>query len=233
MKTLYTNEEFKTAKSKDTLPLQCYQCNKIFQKHKNEIVQAIKHGPSYRRPCRYCSRACADIGRRTLVTFNCTQCNKPSTRAYNQASKSKNLFCSKSCGAIYNNAHKTTGNRRSKLEIWLEEQLKILYPNLTILFNDKSTINSELDIYIPSFKLAIELNGIFHYEPIYGIKELNRIQNNNNRKFQACLEHGIELCIIDTTNQKYFKEKTSKQFLEIISKVINLKVAHDRVELSS
>jgi len=44
----------------------------------------------------------------------------------------------------------------------------MLYPDLVIHFNKKDAINSELDIYIPSLKLAFELNGIFHYEPIFG-----------------------------------------------------------------
>jgi hypothetical protein len=65
-------------------------------------------------------------------------------------------------------SHKKWGCRRSKLEKWLEEQLIKMYPNLEIHFNRKDTINSELDIFIPSLKLAFELNGIFHYEPIYG-----------------------------------------------------------------
>lgn len=72
--------------------------------------------------------------------------------------------------------------------------------------------------------MAFELNGIFHYEPIYGNDKLNQIQNNDNRKYQACLEHNIELCIIDTSYFKHFKEDKAKEFLNIISSIINLKV---------
>ena len=81
----------------------------------------------------------------------------------------------------------------------------------------------ELDIYIPSLKLAFELNGIYHYEPIHGSDKLNKIQNNDNRKFQACAEQGISLCIIDTSSQSYFKENTSEKFLKIIINIINSK----------
>ena len=136
-----------------------------------------------------------------------------------KSDKSKNLFCSHSCAAKYNNTHKTKGCRRSKLEIWLEQKLKEKY-SFEILFNEKNIINSELDIYIPHLKLAFELNGIFHYEPIFGKEKLSQIQNNDNRKFQACLEHDIELCIIDTSQQKYFKEKTSLKYLNIICNII-------------
>jgi hypothetical protein len=68
--------------------------------------------------------------------------------------------------------------------------------------------------------LAFELNGIFHYEPIYGDNKLEQIQNNDNRKFQACLEKNIELCIIDTSQLKYFKEKNCLKYLEIVQSVV-------------
>ena len=63
-------------------------------------------------------------------------------------SKSGNNFCSKSCATKYNNAHKTKGTRVSKLELYIQSQLLKLYPNLLFLFNDRTAINSELDIYI-------------------------------------------------------------------------------------
>lgn len=135
----------------------------------------------------------------------------------------KKIFCTKSCAVTYNNTHKQIGTRISKLEIWLKEQLTIQYPNLEIHYNRKDAINSELDIYIPSLKLAFELNGIFHYEPIYGQEKLQKIQNNDDRKFQACLERGIELCIIDTSSLKYFKLKNIEKYKNIIFSIIEKK----------
>ena len=156
---------------------------------------------------------------KTLV--NCTNCNSEFEKLPSQIKKTINHFCSKSCSASYNNKHKTTGNRRSKLEVWLEEQLTQLYPDLPIDFNKKSAIGSELDIYIPSLNLAIELNGIFHYEPIYGTNKLDQIQNNDKNKFMLCIEHKIDLCIIDTSGQKYVKPSTSQKYLDIIINIIN------------
>jgi len=59
--------------------------------------------------------------------------------------------------------------------------------------------------------------------PIHGEDKLEQIQNNDNRKFQACHERGIELCVIDTSQQKYFKEKSSIKYLNIIIKIINIR----------
>jgi hypothetical protein len=105
----------------------------------------------------------------------------------------------------------------------LQQKLPKLYPDLEFHFNRKDAINSELDIYIPSLQLAFELNGIYHYEPIHGEEKLNQIQNNDNRKFAACIENNISLCIIDASIMKNFKEHKANDFLNIIKNVINQK----------
>jgi len=211
---LYTKNEFDLAKSSDKLPLQCELCGEIFYTQKRIIKD--KRGVK-----KFCSFSC--LGKSTLqkVLINCKQCNKEFLIKKSQLKKSENHFCSISCNANYNNSHKTCGFNRSKLEIYLEKQLAALYPNLDILYNNKETINSELDIYIPSFKLAFELNGIFHYEPIFGNEKLNQTKNNDKNKFKLCQEHNISLCIIDTSSQKYFKENTSKKYLDIITNIIS------------
>ena len=145
-------------------------------------------------------------------------------RSQIKLSKSGNNFCSKSCAAKWNNAHRKHGTRRSKLEKWLEEQLTVLYPDLEFHFNRKDAINGELDIYVPSLNLAFELNGIFHYEPIYGNEKLGSIQNNDDRKIQACLERDIELCVIDTSSQKYFKPKTAQKYLDIVTTIVSARL---------
>ena len=116
---------------------------------------------------------------------NCKNCNIEIVKHLSDIkSKSGNSFCSRSCSATYNNKNKKFGTRRSKLENWIENELKKKY-DFKIIFNGKEAVNSELDIYIPSLKLAFELNGIFHYEPIYGEDKLNKVKNNDGRKYQA------------------------------------------------
>lgn len=157
----------------------------------------------------------------------CSECGKLLTRNKSVASRTKTgrSFCDLRCTALYRNKHKKTGTRRSKLEVWLELELKKQYPGLSLLFNEREVIGSELDIYIPILSLAFELNGIFHYEPIYGQERLASIQNNDDRKFQACLEKGVELCIIDSSQFKHFKPEKAQKYLDIISGIINLKIA--------
>ncbi len=219
MKPLYNQNEFNNAKGFDLLPLECYYCSKSFYKNKKYIKDILN--PRHKSVGHFCSRDCTNLASTTKKSVICIQCNSEFYKFPSQIKKSKNHFCSQSCAGTYNTLHKSTGTRRSKLEVWLEVQLPILYPNIEIHFNRKDAIGSELDIYIPSLNLAFELNGIFHYEPIYGDNKLQKIKNNDSNKFQACINHNISLCIIDTSSQKYFKESTSKEFLDIIIKIIS------------
>jgi hypothetical protein len=223
---LYTEEEFKTAKSFDELSCQCLICGKTFKQKKYIVKMALS--PKYERTGDFCSLTCqqkSNIKKDTFKIFNCCNCNKEIIKQSSASKRHKNTFCSHSCSTKYLNSHKTTGTRRSKLEMYVEEQLTLLYPNLDIKYNDKSVINSELDIHIPSLNLAFELNGIFHYEPIFGVNKLDQIQTNDISKSKACIDAKIDLCIIDTSGHKYVKPKTSEKYLNIIIKIINTRLA--------
>ncbi len=223
---LYTIEEFENSKPNDKLKLKCLNCNNVFEKRKTYIISCLNRNDEKRYYDRnnFCSLKCLGENKTKIKTriVECGNCGKKVKKNISQI-RSKNNFCTKSCAVTYNNKHKTKGNRTSKLERWLSEQLKIQHPNLEIHYNRKDAINSELDIYIPSLKLAFELNGIFHYEPIYGRDKLKQIQNNDDRKFQACLERNIELVIIDSSSLKYWKPDKGITFLNIINEIINQK----------
>lgn len=223
MQPLYTQLEYENSKSTDLLLLKCYGCGSSFKTEKKQIKYAIKHNINRGH---YCSLKCKGKHMQENVELNCVYCEKTfkkKKREY-RITKNKNNFCSKSCAATYNNKHKSHGNRRSKLELWLGEQITSIYPELEVHYNRKDTINSELDIYIPSLKFAIEINGIFHYEPIFGKEKLDKIKNNDERKFQACIENSIEMAWIDSSQLKYFKPKNAQKYLDIVCQLINNKL---------
>ncbi len=201
--------------------MQCDKCNKIFEKKCKYVKWALVDKPAKNH---FCSRKCHGNFNSKSVIVSCKQCGKSFKKVNAELQKHPNSFCSHSCSATYNNTHKTYGYRKSKLEKHLESLLPSLYPNLEFHFNRKDAINSELDIYIPTLKLAFELNGIFHYEPIYGSEKLDQIKNNDSRKYQACIEKNIELCIIDSSGLKYFKPEKCQKYLDIITNIINAKL---------
>jgi hypothetical protein len=217
---LFTEEEFKKAKSRQLLPCKCEYCGERFYKAKHELQYCIKN--SNQTIC--CSNKCSHkiIKTRSNITVKCEECGKEFERSRTWFNKSKHNFCSKSCAAKYRNVHKTTGCRRSKLEIYLETKLTEIFPDLEILYNDRKTLPSglELDIYVPSLKLAFELNGPFHYIPVFGQEKLNKTQNNDYIKLKECQDLGINICVIDVSKDVKFTEKSSEKYLEIIKSFI-------------
>lgn len=218
MKPLFDVSKYKEITQ---LKFECYICSKEFIPLRRNAIQSIKGF----QDIKYCSNECKNKSFLKRIEVYCVNCNKTVSRKECdfKRNKSKNFFCNSSCAASYNNKNKKFGTRRSKLEVWIEKELKNEY-KFEIIFNGKENINSELDIYIPSLKLAFELNGIFHYEPIYGGNKLKSVKNNDERKFQACLEKDIELCIIDTSSAKIFKPERDRKYLDIIRNIINKKV---------
>ncbi len=209
-------------KSRDSIPFKCEYCSNVFYCPKNRVMSMLKG--SVRNKLKYCSKKCKGLSMITSVEVECFHCKSKVDKKLCDLKKRRSHFCSQTCAAIYNNAHKKSGVNRSKLEKWLETKLTQLFPKLEIHYNKTNAINAELDIFFPSLKLAFELNGIFHYEPIFGNEKLQSTQNNDKRKFQACLEKQIELCIIDVSKEKYFKEHISKKYLDIITNIVESKL---------
>lgn len=212
---------------KDPFIPRCFECGKVIETKwlSHAKMRVRRYGAKL-----FCCQECNNLYNNhlpTKVNHVCTQCGKTfvNTARHDQRKKSTRVFCSKSCAATYNNTHKKVGIRRSKLEIWLESKLTELYPSLQIDYNKTYAIDAELDIYIPSLKLAFELNGIFHYEPIFGDDRFAKQQKNDANKFKLCHDHSISLCVIDTSKQKHFTEKSSQQYLDIITKIIDENLA--------
>ena len=224
MKQLYTQEHYEKVKGNEKLPLECKKCQNTFFKTKTQIKFYLK---KKKNVFIYCSKTCKDKSQIVKKTkIQCRNCNKNIIRKKSEQVRNSNNFCSHSCSAKFNNKLRDFGKSRSKLEFWIEFQLKQLYPKLKINFNNRKILKGlELDIYIPSLNLAFELNGIFHYEPIYGIDKFQQIQQNDQSKSLACHQAKIDLCVIDTTQQKYFKEATSQKYLDIITNIINCRIS--------
>lgn len=217
---LISTDQLLSSKYSDMVPIECDTCKKVFYRQQKFIKCNVLRKKTN---LFFCSNDCRGINQVTKVEVVCKQCEKHFLKISSQFKKHPNSFCSQSCAATYNNTHKTHGYRRSKFELYLEQILPAKYKELEFHFARKDAVNSELDIYLPSLKLAFELNGIFHYEPIYGQKQLEKTQNNDHRKFQACLERNIELCIIDVSSITYFKPNRVQKFVDIITNIIDSK----------
>ncbi len=211
---LYTTDQYENARLQDLLSCECDRCGESFSKTK-KTINATTRKKRKQDLCTKCNHP-PQNGKE----FPCKNCQKMVYRTATQIIKNDSVFCGNSCSASYNNKRRTFGTRVSKLEIWLQKQLINLYPDLDFKFNQNKAIGYELDIHIPSLCLAFELNGIFHYEPIFGQDQLMIIKDRERKKIDLCIDKQINLHIIDTTKQKHFKESTSKPYLNIITNIL-------------
>lgn len=219
MHPLYTINQFDSASSTTKLECLCKRCAKVFLLDKKQIVRILKLNS--RHTGDFCSPACYSEAKSETnrIKTVCKNCNNPITKTKAEWSANGN-YCNRSCAATYNNKNKKFGCRTSKFELYCQGKLKTDFPLIEFIFNGKSTIGSEIDIYVPALRLAFELNGIVHYEPIYGVDKFEKIKDNDKQKFITCYEKGIEFVIIDTSRLTYNVEKRFLPYYERIHNII-------------
>jgi hypothetical protein len=233
MKSLNTPEFITYVRShkhyKDLVNCICPICEKPYTRTKGEILRSLFRGPNSKQPIRSgktCSLDCAKILiksiRQKLTFYNCHICGKDiivSPPSRNR--KSKIRVCSPDCRNQYMKTVDKKIRTRSKMEFFIENQIKLNYPSLNFTTNDRTVINYELDFYFKDLKFAIELNGIFHYEPIYGNDKLEKTKFNDSQKIILCYESGIELCVIDISSVDKLTQKNKDKFWSIINEILS------------
>lgn len=162
------------------------------------------------------------LNRHEKILVSCTNCGTMYKKGYYETKRYNNNFCKHSCCAIYNNKRRTSGFKVSKLELFLQEHLlKERHSNLDFSFNDRHICDGyELDIYIPSLKLGFEINGIFHYKPIFGQDKLDNIVRKDIIKNSLCKNKKISLITIKDTSIR-FSIKYGITILETINNYID------------
>lgn len=186
----------------------CSSCGVKFYRSGKLLEKADRH---------FCSQKCSSASQQRRQACICLTCSKEFIGKIIE----KRKFCSLSCSAKYNNTHKQYGIRRSKLEQWVEQFIRIEYPEINLVCNGKSVIGSELDFYFPDLMFAIELNGIVHYEPIYGEDKFQRIQDNDRQKGIRCYEQGIELATIDVSACGRLTQTNKTKYYNIIKDLLD------------
>lgn len=219
MKLLIANNVLCSLKSRELVPLECENCANVFYKTKNIVLTSIKGHPDF--ALRFCSLKCHyDNQLKTnWIYLECAECASKVLKQKSKIKQNKNNFCSKSCSAKYQNKNKTLGKiKKSKSEVYLSNLIRADFQQLNVEENIRSILPSklELDIYIASIGLAIEINGPLHYFPIFGKAKLKKIKiNDANKKIEA---HSINcnLIIVNISKIKYWEE--TKRFLDFIYK---------------
>lgn len=115
--------------------------------------------------------------------------------------------CSRKCSSVIKGS-----KTRSMPEIILYSLISTEFPDLEIIQNDRDVLECglEIDLYLPTYRLAIEVNGPTHYDNIYGELRLLRTELNDMRKKDKAEELGITMKIINISS---IPEKELRTFI--------------------
>ncbi len=228
MKSLYTQKQYDESNSRNKiLPVQCKQCKKTFYISKHNIQNALN--PKKSDTFDFCSRKCHGDSTRKSKKVTCKTCGESFLKKLSVIKITNSNYCSVQCSYSGNKKNfqiKSALSHRSKLEIYLGEQIKNYYVNLKLVTNDREQLDGlELDFYFPEISLAIELNGIFHYQPIFGQEQFDKQIERDGCKFILCGQKNIALAIIDSSSCKKITLKAKDKYWEITKSIIDKHLA--------
>jgi hypothetical protein len=86
-------------KTEDLVPLECDECNQIFERKKRGIHRGLNKGSARA----FCGKECSKKGQNTSIKTSCAHCLKEIYKVKSEYIKSNNSFCNHSCSASFNN----------------------------------------------------------------------------------------------------------------------------------
>ena len=87
----------------------------------------------------------------------------------------------------------------------------------------------EIDIAIPSERIAIEWDGAAHYEPIYGPEALKKTIEKDGRKNSALMEYGWKVIRVrdhSTAHSLAYCKRSAEQILQAMSRIKDGEIVH-------
>jgi very-short-patch-repair endonuclease len=93
-----------------------------------------------------------------------------------------------------NSAVRESSKKGSKLELFLLD--KLLNDGYRVDFHKEQILSNtklQIDLFLPKVNVAIEVDGLSHFEPVWGQQTLNRNKNYDNKKTGLILGKGLVL----------------------------------------
>ena len=178
-------------KSRDNILLQCYICNKIFNRTKNKIMVNLKHNQKICCGDKKCISKIKNQKNPNQI-LNCKQCNKEFIKKYSQFIKTQNHFCSQTCSAQFNNRENPKRNKtgscvkcgniiKSSLKYCeqCKKQTTNYLPISHFFYNDKKRESKYTRIrqfarkqYLTQFTASCVICGYSHHIDVAHIKDI-------------------------------------------------------------
>jgi len=225
---LISKDELNNLESNDLVPFECEICKSTFYKKKHYALRGLKGTRNYSACSKECwKKVIGNRHRHECITLTCDWCKKefqrkPNLHLRRKKMLSQHCFCSRKCSYLYRQSDNSFG-KRSTLEKWIEQKLTVDFPTISIEYNNITTINGELDIFIPTLDLAFEINGVGHYKPIYGVDNFKKRIKKDGEKIEECLARKIDLFVIDCKEFNTLKEDRDIKYYNRICEEISRK----------
>lgn len=175
-------QKFLDANIRDKIEIYCGNCGKICSHKKRDVmskfVQRFNLNKKYKRCC---SQQCYNKmrGHTPKENKNCLNCQSTFI------SSGIRKFCSQKCSALY--TKNKCGTKRSYNEKYFYELILKSFPDA--VHNEFIFNGYDADIIIPSIKLAVHWNGLWHYKTIINEEKFHKIQKRDAERY-----HEIEKC---------------------------------------
>jgi very-short-patch-repair endonuclease len=122
-----------------------------------------------------------------------------------------------------NNAVREASKKGSKLENFLFQ--KLLQHGLNVDFHKEQSIlntNLQIDLFLPKYNIAIEVDGPSHFEPVWGEDVLQRNKKYDNKKTGLILGKGLYLIRVKQ-KKDFSKARAELIFKELIQTIEDIK----------
>jgi len=187
--------------------------NKISASNKSRYNKKLKEADH-----KVLSRGCYKVAH---VKNICIVCSKEFFHCRQQKT------CSNECYFIVRQkAGKKGGSKTSSLEFHKRNRssnekmffakIKEIYPDA--IANKRLFDGWDADIIIPSQKLAIHWNGVWHYKSVMGNELLERVQQKDKLRYEAIEKHGYKNYIIQDLGPMN-EEKVTKEYVDFLQNV--------------
>jgi len=105
----------------------------------------------------------------------------------------------------------------SKMEKFIQEELESL--GIPVIFHKKGLVgnpNLEVDIFVPSYNTAIEIDGPTHFFPIFGQERLEKTIDSDREKIGLLIAGGLNILRIKHLSKNASLSKAKKMALAIV-----------------
>ena len=221
----HCNGKQNRAKKRPVLEKNCLneKCNKIFKPRGNHSKFCSLSCSARTQTKEYMKKNNIISKRIKLTNINCLMCNIEFT-----PKMTKQKLCSNNCSKNYQRTDqykekakvygRTGGKvsahsqqRRSKNEIYFAELCETYFGKENVKTNEPMFDGWDADVIIPSKKIAVLWNGIFHYKQIMKNQSLLQVQTRDNIKMKVIEKHGYTPYVIKDMG-KYKPEFVKEQF---------------------